>query len=72
MKTMIRLKAQSGKVFVNVRTLRYVTCNIYTKPEFEKDWVQIDQRDLKQFIAETKAQKEAEATPLETSEVKTE
>lgn len=69
---MIRLKAQPGKVFVNVRTLRYVTCNIYTKPEFEKDWVQIDQKDLKQFIAEAKAQKETEATPVETSEVKTE
>ena len=64
---MIRLKAESGKVFVNVRTLRYVTCNIYTKPEFEKD-----QRDLKQFIAEAKAQKKAEASPVETPEVKTE
>lgn len=69
---MIKLKTQIGKVFVNVRTLRYMTCNIYTKPEFEKDWVQIDQRDLKQFIIEAKAQKEAEATPVETSEVKTE
>lgn len=69
---MIKLKAQQGKVFVNVRTLRYVTCNIYTKPEFEKDWVQIDKRDLKQFIAEAKAQKETEVTPVETSEVKTE
>lgn len=69
---MIRLKAEQGKVFVNVRTLRYVTCNIYTKPEFEKDWVQIDRQDLKQFIAEAKAQKEAEATQVKTPEVKTE
>lgn len=69
---MIRLKAEPGKVFVNVRTLRYVTCNIYTKPEFEKDWVQIDRRDLKQFIDEAKTQKKAEATPVETPEVKTE
>ena len=72
MKTQIRLKAKTGKVFINIRTLRYVTCSIYTKPEFEKDWVQIDQRNLKQFIAEAKAQKEAEATQVETTEVKTE
>ena len=69
---MIRLKAEQGKVFVNVRTLRYVTCNIYTKPEFEKDWVQIDRQDLKQFIAEAKAQREAKPTQVKTPEVKTE
>jgi len=72
MKTTIRLKAQQGKVFVNVRTLRYVTCNIYTKPEFEKDWVQIDMKDLKQFIADKKAQLENPVVTDETTEAKTE
>lgn len=72
MKTQIRLKAQSGKVFVNVRTLYYVTCNIYTKPEFEKDWIQIDMKDLKQFIADRKAQIENSVVTNETTEVKPE
>lgn len=72
MKTQIRLKAQTGKVFVNIRTLHYVTCNIYTKFEFEKDWVQIDRKDLKQFIADKKTQLENTVVANETTEVKTE
>lgn len=72
MKTHIKLKLQSNKVFINIRTLKYVTCNVYTKPEFEKDWVQIDQKDLKQFIADKKAQMENTVVTNETTEVKTE
>ena len=56
MGTIKRIKLMPNKVFINVKTLKYVTCNIYTKPEFEKDWVQIDMKDLKQFIADRKAQ----------------
>ena len=42
MKNLIKLTAEINKVYVNLNTLRYHTCSIYIKPEFEKHWVQVN------------------------------
>ena len=69
---MIKLTTTNGKVLINLNTLRYYTCTVYIKPEFEKDWVQINEKDVKAFIAEQKAQIVTNEAPVEITDVKTE
>ena len=71
-KKIIALEVIPGKVFINLNTLRYYTCTMIIKSEFEKDWVQIDKKDVEKFIAEQKTQISNSETPVETTEVKTE
>lgn len=68
----IKLNPLHNKVLVNINSLRTFTRSIYIKPEFEANWIQLDTKDVEAFIAETKAQKEAEATQVKTTKVKTE
>ena len=56
MKNLIKLTAEINKVYVNLNTLRYHTCSIYIKPEFEKHWVQVNKSDVHTFISEQRAQ----------------
>ena len=64
-KNTIRLKSSVGKVYINLNTLKYYTCPMYIKSEFEKDWVQVDAKNVKAFIEEQKAQQEAETIKAE-------
>lgn len=65
---MLKLTADEGKVYVNINTLRIYTQTVFINPDFEKDWIQINERDVRAFIAEQKAQ----MNPVETTEVKPE
>lgn len=67
-KKTIALEVIPGNVFINLNTLRYHSCMMIIKPEFEKDWIQINEEDVKKFIAEQKAQ----MNPVETTDVKSE
>jgi hypothetical protein len=56
MKTII-LKSGKGRVYVNLNTLTYTTHPIIINVEFEKDWVQVEESNVHQFIKEQRAQK---------------
>lgn len=56
MKNLIKLTPEIDKVYINLNTLRYYTCPVYIKPEFEKHWVQIDISKARAFINEQRAQ----------------
>ena len=62
---MIRVKAETGKVLINLNTLKFYTCAVYIKKEFEKYWIQINKADIKAFISEQKAQIETSAEASE-------
>lgn len=62
MKKIIKLQADVNKVYINLNTLRYCTHPIYINADFESNWVQVEEKDVRSFIAEQKAQKEAEKT----------
>ena len=72
MNKMLKLTAIEGKVYVNINTLRTYNNTIFINPAFEKDWIQINKKDVRAFIANQKAQKESKVNPVETTEVKTE
>lgn len=55
-KKIIALEVIPGKVFINLNTLRYYTCTMIIKSEFEKDWIQINEEDVTKFISEQRAQ----------------
>ena len=72
MNKMLKLTAIEGKVYININTLRIYNNTIFINPAFEKNWIQINKKDVRAFIANQKAQKESKINPVETTEVKTE
>ena len=68
----LKLTADKGKVYVNINTLRVYTQTVFINPDFEKDWVQINENDVRAFIAEQKSQIVTNETPVKTTDVKTE